>query len=129
MTDEQMRTYARLGALEMCRRAVTEFPDILADLKAMAVRAVGTPDAVTSRAAAQVLVDRDLADAVATRDVVGYMRTAQGVLPIPSEVKNVRQLFLDAAAAQPPARRTMSAEARAKISAGMKRRWKLRGAR
>jgi len=34
--DPELRSFARAGALAMCVRAITEFPDILAELNAMA---------------------------------------------------------------------------------------------
>lgn len=36
VSEQQFRDLARVGALAMCRRAVSEFPDILADLNALA---------------------------------------------------------------------------------------------
>jgi len=80
MLDRQMREFARVGALELARRAVIEFPDILPELNRMAngqpARQIGRPrknapigtDAVALRTAFAVPPDATVAAAVAAHE-------------------------------------------------------------
>lgn len=101
--DDEIRQYARIGALDMARQAVAEFPDILPELNRMA-HANGTVPPYSVR--------KQLREAT----------LAAGRGPLGDEQKRT-QVLDDERVARVPAKRHVSAKTRRALSLSMKRRW------